>query len=383
MKFPHVIKPTEFSEATKALIQSVETRIFWGIVAFLLVFGPLATVVADPITDFYGVRSSFLVGDPGDRKSWRKRWGNTLVYLAPEFGNAAQRKVFRDRLKKNGDTHIDVYAQARHGNLGGGQVWPERQDFTARLKELNDDGLKPVLWLIPESKHGDHKQSMDAHFAFQNQMVAKHDIQVAGYVVCLECDETFSPEQVNQLVANLKAKTGKPVAVHLAPGVGGFKRDIRYYKGADFIYLQIGDHLHGDFVADSTLAVNMLKEAMKLGIPVVANEYSAVSESATARALGDLLCANGAVGTGNGRNVEPCGQAPKEREKWYHRYEKEIVVAGVAMATLYAVTRYDLPLTLKATEDSYEIGTKKRIGNHSVGASYSENRAMATYEFRF
>ena len=69
--------------------------------------------------------------------------------------------------------------------------------------------------------------------------------------------------------------------------------------------------------------------------------------------------------------------------RWYKKYEKGMVVAGVAMATLYAVTRFDLPLTLRATEDSYEIGTKRQIGNHSVGASYSENRVMATYQFRF
>ena len=89
----------------------------------------------------------------------------------------------------------------------------------------------------------------------------------------------------------------------------------------------------------------------------------------------------GAVGTGNGRNVEPCGQVPKQKEKWYEKYETEMAVAGVALATLYAVSRYDLPLTLRATEDDYEIGTKKKISNHSVGVTYSENRAMATYEF--
>ena len=339
-------------------------------------------VVADPIDDFYGVRSSFLVGDPADRKSWRKRWGNTLVYLSDSFGNDAQRKAFRDRLKKNGDTHIDLYAQARHGDLGGGQVWPERQDFTARLKELNDDGLKPVLWLIPESKHGDHKQSMSAHFAFQNQMVNKHDGQVAGYVVCLECDETFSPEQVNQLVANLKAKTGKPVAVHLAPGVGGFKRDVRYYKGADFIYLQIGDHLHGDFVADSTLAVNMLKEAMKLGIPVVANEYSAVSESATARALGDLLCQNGAVGTGNGRNVTLCGQRTAKKKEWYQEYEKELIVSGIAAVTLFVMlnrNEEEPTFQLDANDNGYELGLNS--GGYSL--RYSEDRIAATYRIEF
>lgn len=340
----------------------------------------LVSANAGPIDDFYGVRSSFLVGDPGDRKSWRHRWGNTLVYLAPEFGDAAQRKAFRDRLKRNGDTHIDLYAQARRGNLGGGQVWPERQDFTARLKELNDDGLKPVLWLIPESKHGDHKQSMDAHLAFQNQMVAKHDSQIAGYVVCLECDETFSPDQVNQLVANLKAKTGKPVAVHLAPGVGGFKRDVRYYKGADFIYLQIGDHLHGDFVADPTLAVNMLKEAMKLGIPVVANEYSAVSETAGARALGDLLCQNGAVGTGNGRNVTLCGQREsKKKKEWYQEYEKELVVTGIAAITLYAMFRDQPKITFQASDNGYEMNMQ----GDRFGVNYSEKRMLATYRIEF
>lgn len=338
---------------------------------------------AGPIDEFYGVRSSFLLGDPRDRKSWRKRWGNTLVYLAEEFGNDAQRKAFRDRLKKNGDTHIDVYAQARYGFLEGGQVWPERQDFTARLKELNDDGLKPVLWLIPESKHGDHKQSMDAHFAFQDQMVNKHDIQVAGYVVCLECDETFSPEQVNQLVANLKAKTGKPVAVHLAPGVGGFKRDVRYYKGADFIYLQIGDHLHGDFIADPTLAVNMLREAMKLGIPVVANEYSAVSETAGSRALGDLLCQNGAVGTGNGRNIVFCGQREPKKKEWYQEYEKELVVTGIGVATLLVIMNND-DMSLKmfhihADNNGYELGFQ----SSGYSLRYSEDRVMSTYRIQW
>ena len=53
------------------------------------------------------------------------------------------------------------------------------------------------------------------------------------------------------------------------------------------------------------------------------------------------------------------------------------------MATLFAVSRYDLPLTLTATEDTYEIGMKKQIGNHSVGVSYSEDRTITYYEFRF
>ena len=341
----------------------------------LLVFSSVA------IADLWGVRSSFLTLPESNPNFYKERYATSLIYLSESWSDA-DRKTMRDTLKGNGDTHIDLYAQARHGSLAGGQVWPERQDFTGRLKELNNEGLKPVLWLIPESRHNDHKQSMEAHFAFQSEMVTKHDSQVAGYVVGLELDETFSAEQVNQLVANLKSKTKKPVAVHLAPGVGGFKGDTSYYKGADFIYLQIGDHLTGDYVADSAKAVAMLKEAMTLGIPVVANEYSLLSTSEKARALGDLLCQNGAVGTGNGRSVEMCGQRPK-KESWYQKYEQEMVVAGVAMATLFAVSRYDLPLTLTATEDTYEIGMKKQIGNHSVGVSYSEDRTITYYEFRF
>ena len=91
----------------------------------------------------------------------------------------------------------------------------------------------------------------------------------------------------------------------------------------------------------------------------------------------------GAVGTGNGRNVISCGQIPPKKQQWYQKYDTEMVVAGVAMATLFAVSRYDLPLTLRATEDSYEIGTKRQIGNHSLGVTYSENRTMATYSFQF
>ncbi len=41
---------------------------------------------------------------------------------------------------------------------------------------------------------------------------------------------------------------------------------------------------------------------------MVANEYSLYSEDPKAKTLGDRLCAEGAVGTGNGRNVQRCGQ---------------------------------------------------------------------------
>ncbi len=336
---------------------------------------------ADPINDFYGVRSSFLTAEKAHPRifDWRNKYGTSLMYLSPSY-SAEEKTHFRSILKNNGDTHIDLYAQARNGHLPAGEL--NLYDYTHEFNVLNNDGLKPVLWLIPESKHGEHKQSMDAHLAFQNQMVQRHDSQVAGYVVCLECDEMFSAEQVNALVANLKSKTGKPVAVHLAPGVGGFKRDTRYYKGADFIYLQIGDHLSGDYVADSNMAVTMLKDAMKLGIPVVANEYSLLSTSEQARALGDLLCQNGAVGTGNGRNVTLCGQREtKKKKEWYQEYEKELVVTGIAAATLYAILRLneEPKLNFQINDNRYEL----EFRSDGYRMNYSEDRIQATYNIRF
>ena len=76
---------------------------------FTRTFGKKATAVILSLllcgtasADLFGVRSSFLVGEPGDRKSWRDRYGNTLVYLAPEFGNDAQRKAFRAKTTSKG-----------------------------------------------------------------------------------------------------------------------------------------------------------------------------------------------------------------------------------------------------------------------------------------
>jgi len=117
---------------------------------------------------------------------------------------------------------------------------------------------------------------------------------------------------------------------------------------------------------------------------VVANEYSLKSTSDQARALGDRLCAEGAAGTSNGRSVVPCGQK-KQKEKWYKEYETEVIVSGIVIATLYAVSRYDLPLQLRATEESYQIGAVKKITkNQSIGLNYRDDgTVIAHYRIEF
>jgi len=311
----------------------------------------------------HGVRSSFLLGD-----IWRDKLSTSLLYLSDSWSDA-ERKHHRDRLLNNGDTHIDMYVKATRGHLAGGVVNPNG-DFLFRLRELRAEGLEPVLWLIPESKNGDHKEPMANHLAFIDKTVNDYDKEASAYVVCLECDEMFSAAEVNQMVLHAKSRTNKPVAVHLAPGVGGFKGDTSYYAEADYIFLQFGDHLTGDYVADTAMAVAMLKEALKLGKPVVANEYSLYSESAQAKALGDRLCAEGAVGTGNGRTVTFCGQRAAEVPKAYGSAALAVGVIAIALgATVYMQNDY----------------TSVRTSNEEgVGMRYdTDGKVFLTYKLRW
>ena len=311
----------------------------------------------------HGVRSSFLLGD-----IWRDKLSTSLLYLSDSW-SAAERQSHRDRLLNNGDTHIDLYVKATRGHLAGGTVNPDG-DFLFRLRELRASGLEPVLWLIPESKNKDHEAPMANHLAFIDKTVNAYDKEASAYVVCLECDEMFSSAEVNQMVRHAKSRTNKPIAVHLAPGVGGFKGDTSYYAEADYIFLQFGDHLTGDYVADTAMAVAMLKEALKLGKPVVANEYSLYSESAQAKALGDRLCAEGAVGTGNGRTVTFCGQRAAEVPKVYGSAALAVGVIAIALgATVYMQNDY----------------TSVRTSNEEgVGMRYdTDGKVFLTYKLRW
>ena len=316
---------------------------------------------ANAAADLYGSRASFLLHN--DLRNWM-----SLSYLSTSVDDAWRRRVENALIAQN-DTHIYLYSQ--NGDDGIGNVSPQ-PDWELRLDHLNSRGLRPIMWLMADDSPDLASKPLSVHKAHNAEMVRRFDDKVDAYVIGLEVDEYWSAAQVQQMVADLKTRTGKPVGVHLTPGVKP-----AYYQGADVIFLQTGFDLNE---AQFRARVN---EALALGKPVVVSEYHMDSSSTLAKRFGDIACEMGAIGTGNGRNVTPCGQIPPKKEKWYEKYGKEMVVAGVAMATLYAVTRYDLPLTLRATEDSYEIGTKRQIGNHSVGASYSENRVMATYEFRF
>jgi len=302
-----------------------------------------------------GSRASFLMVD--------SRW-MTLNYLHP---NAEKSKMRAAAIANGGD-----------GFNGGPNfdlsIITPKPDWEVQLNTLNAAGLSPVMWLTPDDSPSITSQSLDAQKAHFSEIVRRFDDKVTGYVTCLECDEYWSAAKVNALVAHLKSITDKPVGVHLTSGIGGHKGNKEYYANADYVYLQTGwDKTPAEITA-------MVKQAIAVtGKPVVASEYAKESRSAAARALGDAACLAGAVGTGNGRSVDFCGQK-EQKVKWYKEYETEMVVAGVVMATLYAVSRFDLPLQLRATEDGYQIGAMKKITqNQSIGLNYRDDGAVMTY----
>ena len=314
----------------------------------------LSVLAYDTTYSLHGARSSFLLND-----IFQDKFGTSLMYLSNTWNNT-ERLNYITRLKNNGDTHIDVYARASSGVLPGGVV-DSNENLHAKLKQLNDNGLKPVLWMTGEQRQGDYKKSQAVHEAFIDKTIAQSDGQVAAYVVGLELDEYWGAATVNHYVNYIKARTNKPVAVHLTPGVGGHKKDINYYKNADYIFLQIGDHLSGDYVADTELAKSMLNEALKLGIPVIANEYSYRNETAASKALGDLMCQMGAVGTNNGRNITFCG-AEEVSKKKNKDAETAVAVVGivvVALGAYYLHKNYDFELKFDATDNYQTYGTKK------------------------
>ena len=291
----------------------------------------------------------------------------------------------RNAAKANGDTHIYLYTR-NGGDNGGGynlSAISPQPDWEVRLDELNNAGLKPVLWLTPDDSPSITNQSMDAQKAHFDQMVARFDSRVTGYVTCLECNEYFSAAEVQALVAHLKSKTNKPVGVHLTPGV-----QPAYFANADYVFLQTG------FNKTAEQVKAMVAHAIAVtGKPVVASEYHLESRSANARALGDAACSAGAIGTGNGRSITFCGaeEAPKKnRDGEYAIYAVGIIAA--AWAAYYLHTNYDFELKLQATDNYqiYGLGKSFNLTERSsvnldmetyVQDDYENPRVLVTYQF--
>jgi len=292
----------------------------------------------------------------------------SLSYLSQNVDDAWRARM-ENSLLANGDTHIYLYSQNEADDVGNISPHP---DWEQRLDHLNRRGLRPIMWLMADDSPSLAALPLSTHKAHNAEMVRRLDSKVDGYVIGLEVDEYWTAAQTNELIQDLKQHTKKPIGVHLTPAT-----PLEYVTHADVLYLQTGFGLTQEQFREKVRAT--LSATSK---PVIVSEYALQSDTANARALGDIACEMGAVGTGNGRSVNICGQREQKKKKWYDG--PEIAVAGIAMATLFAVSRYDLPLQLQATEDSYQIGMRKNIRNHSVGITYrSDSAVIAHYQFSF
>lgn len=328
---------------------------------FLLAF--FATFFgANALADIYGSRASFLLMDTA---------GMSLSYLSDNVDDAWRRRM-ENALLANGDTHIYIYTQNEADDVG--DVSP-KPDWEARLDRLNSIGLRPMLWLMADDSPSLAGRPLSAHMAHNAEMVRRFDDKVDAYIIGLESDEYWDATSVTALVNHLKPLTDKPVGVHLTPGIKP-----AHYAAAEVIFLQTG------FDLNETQFRQRVAEALALGLPVIVAEYDLQSDSNLSRRYGDIACEMGAIGTGNGRSVTKCGQREQAAKKkpWYQEYETEIVVVGIAMASAYVVYRWDIPLTINATESNYQIGLSKDFEESSVGVSYRDDGAvMGTIQIRF
>ena len=296
---------------------------------------------------------------------------STLSWLSNEVDNNWRDRVIA-KLKLNGDTHADIMARSTADDFGkidgvNREVWRNR------LNRLRDKGIQPVVWLISDDSQQIYRRGLRNQIDYQSKVVSEVDDIVSHYVVCLECNEYYSPEQVSTLIRELKKKTDKPVGVHLTPGVRK-----SYIKDADIIYLQTGFNLNEQKFRQQ------IENALRFGKPVVVSEYNLNGTSAEAKRFGDIACSYaGVIGTGNGRGQTSCQTLEwgKKKREWYQEYEKELIVTGIGIATLFVILNNDDTETfqLYADDNGYELG----LDSGGYNLRYSEDRIMSTYRIDF
>lgn len=309
-------------------------------------------------------KSTFLIGEPQGRFISPY---STLSWLSNDLDDNWRNRVIG---MIGGDTHADIMARSTANDFGRVDG-VHRDSWRNRISILRSNGVVPVVWLISDDSSDVYRKGLNNQIDYQNQVVSAVDDIVSHYVVCLECDEYYSPSDVSTLIGELRKKTDRPIGVHLTPGVKA-----EYIKDADIIYLQTGFNLNEKQFREQ------IEKALRFGKPVVVSEYDLQGTSGRAKAFGDIACSYpGVVGTGNGRGTTSCQTLEwgTRKQKWYQRHEKELVVSGIAVATLFAMLENKPKLKLQVNDNGYELGLDS--GGYSL--RYSEDRIAATYRIDF
>ena len=354
-------------------------RVAWIVAVVALLAG---SVIAD-------YRSTFLIN--GAEYS-------TLSWLAPDTATEKWTLQTLNKIINNGDTHADIMARSTAKDFGYVNG-VDRDYWRGRLNRLRDSGVQPVIWMVSDDSPDVYKLGLQNQIDYQNQVVDAVDDLVSHYVVCLECDEYYSAEQVNTLVKELRKKgVNKPIGVHLTPHMIADQNTERlqaYYKNADVIYLQTG---WAKEIGEAEFR-KRIEYALTFGKPVVVSEYDKEGTTAGARAFGNIACSYaGVVGTGNGRGNTVCGslvEDSKKKDEWDRiqefakKNEVELIMFSVLLVAAYDKFGFDepLPFMLKYnfSDNGYSVMLLKPITDDlDTGVTYDNNgRVMLFGNKRF
>jgi len=313
---------------------------------------------------------------------------STLSWLAPDTATEKWTLATLNKIINNGDTYADVMARSTAKDFGYVNGI-DRDYWRNRLNRLRSSGIQPVVWLVSDDSPDVYKLGLQNQIDYQNKVVDAVDDLVSHYVVCLECDEYYSAEQVNTLVKELRKKgVNKPIGVHLSPGVKP-----EYYAEADVIYLQTGFNLSEEQFRKE------IEKALTIGKPVVVSEYHMDGTTARAKAFGDIACSYaGVVGTGNGRGTAVCGSLVSQVEKknewdriqeFAKKNEVELMMFAVLLVAAYNKFGFDEPLPFMVqynfSNNGYSVMLLKPIADDlDAGVTYDNNgRVMLFGNKRF
>ena len=288
---------------------------------------------------------------------------STLSYMSDDRSDDWRSKV-EDKIIANGDTHVDMlfrYTDKKWGTINA----IDSIDWNSRLDRLRDKKLAPVVWFRGDDSEEIDQQTFSSQLDYNDGIITSVDDKASHYVLGIETDEYYSPQEHSVIIQRARLKTNKPIGVHLSPTSKFTDEEVRsYIRDADIWYVQTGFNLsEAEFRAEIERAIRIAD-----GKPIVISEYNVEGTSAEARRFGTIACEyagkGNIIGTGNGRaggtckNLEWALAGGKQKEEWYEKYDDELQVMAIILVTLSSVQLLDLPFTAKynyLNEGGYEV----------------------------
>ena len=323
-------------------------KVLWTLVAAVIV---VLGVKAPPVVaDF---KSTFLIS--------RSQY-STLSYMSDDRSDDWRTKV-EDKIIANGDTHVDMLFRNTDKEWGTINAI-DTIDWNSRLDRLRDKKLAPVIWFRGDDSEEIDQQTFSSQLDYNDGIIDSVDEKASHYVLGIETDEYYSPQEHSVIIQRARLKTNKPIGVHLSPTSKFTDEQVRsYIRDADIWYVQTGFNLsEAEFRAEIERAIRIAD-----GKPIVISEYNVEGTSEEARRFGSIACEyagkGNIIGTGNGRAGGTCKNlewalAGGKKEEWYEKYDDELAVFSLVLVTLSAVQLLDLPFTFQynyANEAGYEV----------------------------